>query len=396
MIIDPDAKCFPDESDSDDDSSQSDESTDSEDSIGSSDSDSWGDGDSLQAYSLEDDEEDLRRVRRPCTLRDCLAYLLTAENDDLAYDKIRAVLAELPTIVTSHPLDLLDVAATLVRVLLFLEDKFSMDQFDSMRWNSLMTIGVHAPLETTILLVEQMRGNISLGTRLEALSIISGVAQDLSGVGRGPQQKPGPTICNDAEVTSCSSRLQRVLNLRDGANEKESAKDSSAHILSKTRRWRKPRTSPSTTTNRFGPVAVQMIYSLFAFLSETRTDELIWDGPMGERFLSEFLKSLSTMLYCASTYPNPALRVLATDLFDLAWSFRDAKCAEVRQAALVAMATCMSMVPIEFVMRRSSDLSQYLKNRSVLDEDAECRSLAALVAGSISEVMQHNMITERV
>ncbi|KAL7533060.1 hypothetical protein ACHAXR_005009, partial [Thalassiosira sp. AJA248-18] len=305
MVVDPDAEYFTDDSDSSYNSSQSDSSTDSSGSDGSSDSNSsWGE-DSLVAYPMNDDEEDLRRVARPCTLRDCLAYLLTSDKDDLAYDKLQSALTELATIVASQPLDLLDVVSTLVRVLLFLEDKFNIDHFSTKRWNSLIALSAHAPLETTTLLVEEMRGNISLGTRLEALSILSIVAQELSGIKKDPRRTENSNCC-DEEVTSCSTKLQRVLNLRDESNVRDAKTDLSAQSP-KTRRWRQPRTSPTTTTNRFGSVSVQMIYSLFAFLSQTRNDESIWGGPFGERFLSEFLKTLSIMLYCASTYPNSAL-----------------------------------------------------------------------------------------
>ena len=95
------------------------------------------------------------------------------------------------------------------------------------------------------------------------------------------------------------------------------------------------------------------------------------------------------MLYCSRTYPNPALCVLATDLFDLAWSFHDARCAEVRCAALMALAVCMSMVPVEFVISRNSGggLGTLMQTCSELDEDANCRSLAALVVGSMSEAL---------
>ena len=76
---------------------------------------------------MNDDKEDLRRVPRPHALRECLAYLLTSENDDLVFDKHHAALTQVADIVVaSQPLDLLDVVSTLVRVLMFMEDKFSM------------------------------------------------------------------------------------------------------------------------------------------------------------------------------------------------------------------------------------------------------------------------------
>ncbi|KAL9181352.1 hypothetical protein ACHAXT_010157 [Thalassiosira profunda] len=351
VVLDPDAEYFTDDSDSSDDSSQSDSPTDASDESSDSNS-SWGE-DSLEPYGMDDDEEDLRRVPRPHTLRDCLAYFVTAENDDLAYDKHEAALAELATIVASEPLDLLDVVSTLVRILLFLEDKFSLPQFLEKRWGCLVAFGVHAPVETCLVLVQAMRGNISLGTRLDALAVLSSVAQELSGMA--------------------------------GQHERALPNSSSQEV---TRRWRRSRTPQTTSANRFGPVAMQMIYSLFGLLSDTRSDETIWGDAIGEKFLSEFLRTLSTMLHCARNYPSSSLPVIAGDLFDLAWSFHDAKCPDVRYAALMAFATCVSIDPA--LVLRISGLGPYLKRCSEQDENADCRSLAALVEGSISEALSQS------
>jgi len=357
----------------------------------------WGE-DSLQPYVMDDDEEDLRRVPRPRTLRECLAYLLVADKEDLAYDKHYAALSELTTIITSQPLDLLDVVSTLVRVLLFLEDKFSIDQYHVKRWDSLMAFGIHAPFETCMVLVREMKGNISLGTRLESLALLRGIAEELTGTASKPKIETS-SINNsiDQEIVACSTRLKLALNLNDTTNEEK--KDESTELAntqsSKTRRWRRPRKPTTATTNKFGAVSVQMIYSLFCFLSQTKGDASIWSGANGERFLVEFLKTLAIMLHCARTYPSPALQVLATDLFDLAWSFNDALSSEVRYAALIAMAAIMPLLPIEFMLRHSQGMTAFLNQTSKLDQNVECRQLASLIVDNIGDSMNGNMITER-
>lgn len=382
VVVDPDTFTLDDGSESSDSQDLSDVSSDS--------NSSWGE-DSLQPYLMDDDEEDLRRVPRPRTLRDCLAYLLISENDDLAYDKHHAALSELTTIIAAQPLDLLDVVSTLVRVLLFLEDKFSMGQFAVKRMNSLLALGVNAPLETCMVLVGEMRGNISLANRIEALTLLRSVAEELSGMRVSPQQEAISISSSDKEVINCSTRLRIALDLNETLNEEQDASTELTTQTSKIRRWRKPRRPTTTTTNRFGSVSVQMIYSLFAFLSQTKSDESIWSGPTGEKFLCEFLKTLSIMLYCARTYPSPALGVLAVDLFDLAWSFHSATSSEVRYAALLAIATIVPLLPLEFVMKNSQEMSTFL-NQCSNDDNAECRQMAKLIAGSMSESLNQNMI----
>ena len=237
-----------------------------------------------------------------------------------------------------------------------------------------------------MVLVQEMSGNMSLGTRLEALMILRTTAHVLSGARRDPSQDKISSLC-EQELVQCSTKLQRELNLKGGNAD-------SFMEPSKTRRWRRPRTSPVTTTNKFGSVSVQILSSLFALLSHTKNEASIWAGPVGEKFLSEFLKTLSIMLYWASTHTSPALPVLAVDLFNLAWSFHDAECSEVRYAALMAMAICVSLVPLEFILGKISShgLRSFLDNCSNHDENAECRRLASLVVGSVSEVLDQNMI----
>lgn len=180
VVVDPDAEVFSDDSDDESDESCSKSDQSSYDSEQNSDESSWGE-DSLEPYEMDDDEEDLRRVPRPRSLRDCVAYLLTNHEVREAYDKHEAALQELPELVSSKPLDVMDVLPTLVRVLLHMEDKFNMIGFLQNRYDSLMACALQAPVETCFKLVEEMKGHVSLGTRLEALSIIRNAVEELSG-----------------------------------------------------------------------------------------------------------------------------------------------------------------------------------------------------------------------
>jgi hypothetical protein len=57
-----------------------------------------------------------------------------------------------------------------------------MNGFMENRWDSLMACAVQAPVDTCFKLVEEMKGHVSLGTRMEALSIIGCAAEELSGI----------------------------------------------------------------------------------------------------------------------------------------------------------------------------------------------------------------------
>lgn len=136
------------------------------------------------------------------------------------------------------------------------------------------------------------------------------------------------------------------------------------------------------------------MYNLFAFISRTKSEESIWGGPLGEKFLSEFLRTLSIMLDCSRTYPGNFVHVLAQDLFELAWSFHDAQSSEVRYAVLAAMGTSISLVPVEFMLRLGhfsgesdicSEWIPYLEKCCCSDPDSNCRALALMIIGTIAE-----------
>lgn len=125
-----------------------------------------------------------------------------------------------------------------------------------------------------------------------------------------------------------------------------------------------------------------MILPLFAFLAQTKSDEAIWGGSLGERLLSEYLRTLTVMVDCARTCPST--RVLASDLFELAWSFHNAKNAEVRRAVLIAISTSISVDPVGQINNINSGLFAFLADVSTHDSDAGCREIATSIAGTFT------------
>ncbi|EJK65649.1 hypothetical protein THAOC_13470 [Thalassiosira oceanica] len=326
-----------------------------------------------------DEEEDLQRAPRLTTLRDCVLNLLTSENDALAFEKHSRVLSEIESIVNNNPLDLADVGQTMMKILLHLEDKFGIDAFTEKRWTGLFALGAALPMQMTAQLVDECKGNVDLGTRLEALAIISAVAQDLAGIHAEspPTQEPSVTLTGGHMRTRMSPRLIKALGL-DTEPQVVGADNSIG--LTKTKRWRKPRRARITTPNRFGQIGNHMLCTLLSFVAETREEENIWGGASGERFLAEFLRCLSVMLFCARSYPSPTIQVMAVDVLELAWSFRDAKSSEVRHAALSSFAMSCSYLPIGSISKRHVD---FLSRSSTKDCDQRCRALASLIIQNI-------------
>jgi hypothetical protein len=179
-----------------------------------------------------------------------------------------------------------------------------------------------------------------------------------------------------------STRLRKSLALQEENN--------NDIVKQKTRRWRQTRPQIASSPNRFNSVSAQMILSLFAFLAQTKADEAIWGGAMGERLLSEYLRTISIMVDCARTYPST--RVLASDLFELAWSFHSAANSEVRRSVLISLATSLSVDPVG-QLNNIASLLPFLTDISAKDSDAECREIAQSIVGTIANTYQNPMIT---
>ena len=182
-------------------------------------------------------------------------------------------------------------------------------------------------------------------------------------------------------MVQMSTRLRKSLALQEECND--------GALQQKTRRWKSTRLANSGKPNTFNSVSAQMILPLFAFIAQTKGEDAIWGGSLGERLLSELLRTLSVMVNCARTYPSS--RVFASDLLQLAWSFRDAKNTEVKRSVLIAMSTSISVDPVG-QSNNINALVPFLTDCSFNDADGACREIALSIVGTISNAYQHQMI----
>ena len=148
-----------------------------------------------------------------------------------------------------------------------------------------------------------------------------------------------------------------------------------------------------TVTNRFGPLASLFFYPLLGGFLETKQDASIWGGSNGSRFLSCFLVALARIVECTKNCPG--VEVLASDLWEMAWSFRNAEVPEVRMATLVTLATSMGVLKMEKLveliglsnlgLNGDGDLAEFLRRSAIEDSDPTCRSLALSLSKNIAK-----------
>jgi hypothetical protein len=171
-LIDPDAEYFSDDSESGENVGKSHKEDDDSD---------WNDLDDHHFYSLDDSEDDLAGVTSPRYLTECLELLRTPESDSLAYHKHKTALLSLPDLVRSRPIDLVDVGESLARELLRMENKFSLDNFETSVSVSVVALLVMDPCSIGSAVVHEVFLDRAFANRQCALHVLSDAAYELSG-----------------------------------------------------------------------------------------------------------------------------------------------------------------------------------------------------------------------
>ena len=137
----------------------------------------------LDAYDVEDDEEDLMETPRPRYLRDCLELLRTPETDDHACSKQESALEYLPQLLQGEakPADLPDLAVPLALELMRMEDKFGIKNFSERKLVSVISLTSEEPLSVGQRLILLLWEDIAFMDRLDVLTVLSESAFELSG-----------------------------------------------------------------------------------------------------------------------------------------------------------------------------------------------------------------------
>lgn len=348
----------------------------------------------LTPYDLNDDEDDLAAVKQPRYLRDCLALLRTTSTDKNAFDSVEAALKHIAPLVRTEPPDLPDLAQPLAKELLHAEDKFSVPNFASLRWDGLLALTVHEPIAVSGMFTDALFESVSLGVRLDILGLLEHAADDLCGAAalRADRNACRELLLGPDRQTKVSGKRRFVQDELDTSTTSESeglvcSKHSVVALEHKTRRWGRGRrqSQPKTATNRFGQLAPMWFYPLVAGWIRSKDDKSVWGGANGARFFSSFLVALAKILESAGNYPCTV--VLASDLFELAWPFRNADSPEIRAAVLVTIATCCQFLHEEFFaacMNKDEGLATFLRAAALHDSDSTCRQIAAAVAKNIT------------
>ncbi|KAL6045561.1 TEL2, telomere maintenance protein 2, variant 2 [Balamuthia mandrillaris] len=242
LTMDPDALYLP-SGNSESDDEEGSEFGEREERGSNMDSDSESD---LEAFDLEDEESDLRKVSKPKYLRECLSYLRASSNDSHIVDKIELGLQSLEPLIRSDYLnDVEELALPLMRTLLHLHNEYSLPDFARWRLAAMTALVVKCVHSCVPYLTTQFySANYSLSQRMDVLLVLSEAARELSGCSNDePQQQQEQQLKGSAPQRQLQSgysykeKEERSLNLLEASKQQQ-------HLMSGDRTSKRTSLSP--------------------------------------------------------------------------------------------------------------------------------------------------------
>ncbi|KAK7801904.1 hypothetical protein U0070_005891 [Myodes glareolus] len=300
-------------------------------------------------YDMSGDKE-LKSSKEPLYIRDCVEALTTSED----VERWEGALTVLEGLVYRSPEATREVSVELAKVLLHLEEKTCVADFEQLRQRALVAVTVTDPEQVAKYLTSQFYGlNYSLRQRMDILD-------------HGP---PGSgTLCSPALAISqpgnaVAPNWQVIVEER---------------IKSKTRRFSKgcPRRELSGGPNEFNSVAGYFFFPLLQHFDRPLvTFDLLGDDQL---VLGRLAHTLASLMYLAV---NTTVAVpMGKALLEFVWALRFHVDTYVRRGLLSAVSSVLLSVPTERLLGDLPD--ELLEARSWLadvaekDVDEDCRELA--------------------
>ncbi|XP_057311608.1 telomere length regulation protein TEL2 homolog isoform X2 [Hydractinia symbiolongicarpus] len=322
--------------------------------------------DDLEPLNVDEEEtEDVNGVKPPVYLRDCLAGLLSSNDPG----RLEACLTVLEKLVKKEPGDLPDVCVEIVKILLHLENEYTILNFYQMKKSAMLAITVRCPKQISEFIAEQFREeNYSINQRLDMLDNIANAAMELS--------KPN---IEDPDMHRRHLPMPVIPGLTNHERKPDWQVVIDERVKSKTRRFAhgSSRTLKSATENQFTVVAGSFFFPFVkSFDMRLNTCNMLDDDCV---VLGKFVYTLGVVLQSADGLSiAPAM---GKSLLELVWCLRYHREAFVRQSLIYAVTMVVLHVPSYTLCTELHDeifeTRDWLSELLNQDMNSECRKLAA-------------------
>jgi telomere length regulation protein len=356
--------------------------------------------DDLIPYDLSDDIK-LSTRKRPKYLRDLRDGLLETEDGERFRESLEVcetlVLAQLPD-------DDVSLGIELLEILICLEEKFCVDNFDTQRYSASVAIVLTFPEPCAEYLCSQFNtgfGKYSIGQRLFMLDCLAGAAKKLSNL-----QTPMKTSGETKAVKRPRLETSRKLSSKQNAEENVPSKllNSAADIIrrrieSHTRRLTSaPKPGPVGQANTFSAVAGSFFFPLLYGMGSQSWGSCFLSSSHADRDCLLLVHFLHTLAVVMTSSINCTVSVrMGKELMDLCWALRYHSQAKVRLAVMGCVGAVTVAVP---KLRLITDFYESLLEYRLWladamrqeDPDLDCREFAAYLSVLIGNVIGEHVL----
>ncbi|KAM9817719.1 telomere length regulation protein TEL2 homolog [Neosynchiropus ocellatus] len=318
--------------------------------------------DELTPYDMSDDQQ-LDQASPPRYLRDCLETLMSSEDPE----RVELSLRVCEALVKRNVFAAKEISVQLTKVLLHMEDKYSIKDFLALRLAAMVALTVTDCVPVTQYLTTEFYSlNYSLRQRLDILEVLCVAAEELSKPitdHREPSVVPPASTALTLSSYNTDVPWQQVVENR---------------IKNKTKYLRKGATRPPAKAcpNRYAPVAGHFFFPLLRNYDKPQvTFDMLGSDHL---VLGKLIHTLGHLMHLAVN--APIATQMGRALLDFVWAVRYHVDQTVRRGVIFAVFSVFFSMPTESLMVDLGELlfetRTWLADVAEGDVDAECRSLA--------------------
>lgn len=312
--------------------------------------------DDLEAYDMSHDKPS--GVKMPLYLRDCMEGLLEQEDRDWTESCLKSA----EGLIKNCEDELEDVAGELCKVLLYLEDKYSIPDFLSLRQQALVSLAENSPKLVATYLTEQFyQSNLNIRQRLDILEVLALASDKLS----KPLTRTTKVRQQESVSSITDAHWKTVVMERINAKTKRISKGKKNEVV--------------PTKSRFADVAGYFFYPLMRYYDrKENTFDLLGEDSF---VLARLICTLGIVQNSAIHSPKSCH--MASCLLEFLSALRYHTEACVRDAILFALSMILVNVPASSLLSTAEhellEIRQWLQFVVEKDSYEMCRFKAAQV-----------------
>lgn len=327
------------------------------------------DDDDLEPYDMSNDVP-VKSCKRPVYIRDCLGGLIENKNPEWTKECLKAA-GDL-----IHSDDAVDeVSEEMAKVLLHLEDSYSVPDFIGLRHRALIALTVVCPVQAASYLSSQFYcRDYNIRQRLDILEVLAAASQELS----QPKRKVTEVKPNYLKTDFSQSAEEHWKDIIE------------KRIRAKTKRISQgPSKQYEPEFNRFGPVAGYFFFPLME--KHDRGGKMLDLFGEDSYVLGRILYTLGIIMYSASN--TLISHKMSASLLEFLAAIRDHHETFVRQAAIFAMGAVFISVPAFHLISDLQDSvvesQNWLQVIVEKDFDVQCQIKAAKVLAVLNNAIKN-------